>query len=51
MMNLPFGLLLDQARRAWRSRVRPGGAVCIGGADCGVQSMGTRRGAPHWKAL
>ncbi len=28
-------------------RVRPGGAVIIGPAGCGVQSMGTRLGAPQ----
>ncbi len=47
MTKLPLGLLLDQARR---SRVRPGEATSIGGAGCGVQSIGTRLGAPHANA-
>ena len=35
---------------AFRNLVRPGGATTMGGAACGVQSIGTRRGAPHWNA-
>lgn len=48
MTNVLPGLLFDQTRR---SRVRPGGAACIGGAGCSVRSAGTRRGAPHRNAL
>jgi hypothetical protein len=48
MMNLPEGLLGDHARFL---RVRPSGAICIGPAGAGVQSIGTRLGAPQAKAL
>jgi len=48
MTNCPPGLL---GLHILRFRVRPGGATSIGPAGCGVQSIGTRLGAPQSNAL
>lgn len=48
MKNAPLGFRTDQVLRL---RVRPSGATTIGPAGTGVQSIGTRLGAPQSKAL